>query len=158
MIDFPEINNEKMGGASSFNFIPQYSVSSIPNLSVNVITTPLVLKTGCAWLKGLSLPKSLTFNEVMKESDAGVLYEYTVTGSYPGQTPDLSALFAEMKPQPFVLDVTDNNNQRRLLGTLSNPVQFKYGYSSKDNPSQRPEYTFSFSYTSQKPAPFYLSV
>jgi hypothetical protein len=155
MNNFPEYNCENYGGLSGFNFIPQYAVASMPSCIGNLLSEVLPVKTGFEWFIGLSLYNSLQFTETPKPSDPGDLYEYIVSGIYPGQTTELATLLDEMKGQPFILDIIDNNNQRRLLGSLINPVMFKYAYASKDQVGSRPEYTFSFTWTSQNPAPFY---
>jgi hypothetical protein len=102
----------------------------------------------------VALLKSVKFDEVPKETDSGKLIDYTVSGFYPGHAPDISELFDEMMDQPFMLDTIDNNNQRRLLGNLNNPVSFKFNYSSP--PGGRPGYSFSFMWTSPNPASFYV--
>lgn len=155
MINFPEMNSENMGGCSAFNFIPQYFAESIPLYTGNQLISQVVLKSGCSWLIGLALPQTLKFDENIESSEAGDLYKYIVSGSYAGQASEIALLFDEMKNQPFILDILDNNNKRRLLGSMSNPLIFKFYYSSKDQPGSRPEYAFSFTYSTPKQAPFY---
>lgn len=156
MIDFPEYNLENMGGLSTFNIVPSYSASPLPYYLGSKLTQPVVLKAGAMWTKGVSLLKSLKFEESTKETDAGTLYEYTIGGIYPGNSPEVAELFDEMKNKTFLLDIIDNNNQRRLIGTPSNPVKFKFVFSTKDQPSGRPEYSFTFTNSTPIQAPFYI--
>jgi hypothetical protein len=155
MNNFPEYQFENMGGVSTFKFVPQYWIDSIPIFTGNQLNSAVVLKAGFSWLTGLALPKSLKFDETPEASEAGDLYKYLISGNYVGQSQALAALFDEMRNQPFVLDIIDNNNQRRLLGNLVIPLTFRFSYSSKTQPSDRPDYSFTFGYSTPVPAPFY---
>jgi hypothetical protein len=154
MNNFPEPNLENMGGYSRFNFIPNYQVESF-SPTANTINTALVLKSGAVWFIGAAVFKSLSLEEKTVATAAGDLYKYEFSGVYPGQSAPISELFDEMKAQPLVIDVEDNNGQRRLLGNTKNPCKFSFAFKSKETPSGRPEYTFSFTWESPKPAPFY---
>jgi len=156
MINFPDYNLENMGGNSRFNFIPNYLIDSIPYINGNKIEGIIPIKSGAAWYIGKALVRSLLFEESFQETSAGGIYKYQFNGVYPGQNSNISELFDDMRNQPLVIDITDNNGNRRLIGNLSNPCSFKYTFKSKETPSGRPEYTFSFSWESPKPAPFYI--
>lgn len=155
MNNFPEHNLENMGGCSRFNFIPNYQVESFTPSLANTISTPLVLQSGAVWFIGTAAIKSLSLEEKTVETAAGNLHKYEFSGVYPGQNAAISELFAEMKAQPLIVDIEDNNGLRRILGNTNNPCKFLYSFKTKETPSGRPEYAFSFTWESSKPAPFY---
>jgi hypothetical protein len=155
MQNFPENNLENMGGISSFKFISTASISEIPYALNNVISEPVTLEGGKTWYNGLSLIRSASFEEEQKDTDSGPLYIYKVNGTLPGLSPTVTTLLDELAHVAVVLDVTDNNGNRRLLGNTNNGCKLTYNYKSKDTPSGRPEYNYQFYFETDAPAPFY---
>lgn len=155
MQNFPAYNFENFGGARSFSFIPVTDVASIPFSISSMLTSAVFLKSTKAWYTGLAVLRSLAFNEKLIESNAGKAYEYTISGIYPRQNSTMLSLFDDMARRRFILDIIDNNNERRLVGTVTNGARFTYSYNSGENTNQRPDYNFTFTFRHFKPAPFY---
>lgn len=155
MQNFPAHELENFGGILTFKFIPLYNVVSIPDAVSNIISSAVVLKTDKVWYTGIALLKSKQFEEDTKKTSAGKIKEYKFSGVYPGQSETMDALLDSMENVPMLLDVTDMNNKRRLLGAIGNGVDFIYSYKSGQTPSARPDYSMEFSWTSLKSAQFY---
>lgn len=155
MNSFPENQLENAGGMASFNFVPAYAVSQVPEANDNVITAPVVLNANRQWVKGLFIKNTGAFDENTKDTNGGLTYNYKFTCKYPGTNLELNSTLAEMAQTPIVLDCTDNNGNRRLLGNKNNPLTMQYAFNTKDGFAGRPEYILTFSWLSEKTAPFY---
>lgn len=155
MQNFPSYNFENFGGAKGFNFIPVTDVSEIPYTINKTLNSSVLIKSGKSWYSGLAVLRSLAFSEKVIATNAGIHFEYLISGIYPRQNAEIASLFEDMQRRRFILDITDYNNERRLVGTISNGMRFSFEYQSGENVSQRPDYNFTFSLQDFKPAPFY---
>ncbi len=158
MNNFPEFDMESMGGNSSFKFSPIENIASIPDAINDVITSDVVFKPGCAWYDGLALQNSLDFSEEQKKSDAGESFQTNISGMVPKLTHEYLAQFNEMRRHRFVVQITDNNGNARISGSVLAGMQFAFDQKSKNTPSGTSGFSYSFSLDHEDPSPFLVSV
>jgi len=158
MNNFPEFEMESMGGNSSFKFSPIENIASIPEAINDVMTSDVVFKSGHTWFNGLALQNSLDFSEEQKNSDAGENYQTNIGGMVPKLTHEYLAQFNEMRRHRFVVQITDNNGNARLCGSLTAGMLFTFNQQSKNTPSGTSGFPYNFTLDHEDPSPFLESV
>jgi hypothetical protein len=137
MTNFPDFEFEGLSGGKTFNFIPTHDIDTIPYTIFETIDSDVILITGKTWFTGNSLPRSLDITEEhVPESNT---YKYKVTGRLTGSDSVIMPLFKDMASRSYVLDITDMNGNRRLIGTNENGMDFTW----KRISGKIFEYTFS---------------
>lgn len=154
IIDFPEFDNETMGGNQSFKFIPVNDCASLPTALACVVDENPTPKYGKALLDGLAIIDTLTFLETLEQSAAGVYYKTTIKGKVPQINSGYLALFAEMCTCRHIIIIKDNNGFERMCGTLANGMKFTFNMEIKETPAGSAAIEFLFSSQSIQPSPF----
>jgi hypothetical protein len=144
-----EIN---MGGIKSFRFIPIEMVESIDSNLHSFVFYDITLKAGKTWKDGYSTMEKALVNSVNTESPNGPLWKNELKGFYPKSRWNIEKLFAMLSMSGrFIVDYTDNNGERVLLGTLQNGVKFGYEYTTQDAVKKLHGYNFRFYHDSSLP-------
>jgi hypothetical protein len=152
--DFPEFENESMGGNISFQFIPinnTQSISDAVSCAVAALPTP---KGGKSILDGLAILGTLSFIEKMDETAAGHYYKTEIKGFVPYLSAAYLALFNEMKQARHIVMPTDSNGKVRVCGTLTNGMKFTFDQDTKEAASGANGFSFMFSGQFTEPSPF----
>jgi hypothetical protein len=155
--NFPTMPRFNVAGLlSSFQFIPSYYVSSWPQLNEAVVSNPVPLFDGISFLKGISTLEKLVFEEESAQDVQGTVYNWKITGFYPGDEMDCLSLFSSMsKPWiTYLVVVQDIRRHLRLVGYKA-PLTFNAVYSSGAVPGEAKGYTFTFTGTGLDRAPRY---
>ena len=144
------------GGCSTFSFIPYQNVSQLAvNRESNTITS-ILLEPGFDFFEGYATKGTLRFEEKIKENDAGIHFLTTIRGFYPKLCPQPLAVFSSMTQQHFILKLTDNNLQKRVIGTHLTPLRFTFDQASGRNPADRNGFWFTFSAELLHQSPFLI--
>lgn len=137
-------SGDNLGGNYSFKFIPVGDVDEIPETFEGAVHHAVELKSNTMWFDGECTEHTMSFKDEQRESDHGSYHEKEFTGIVPKDREEMIDLFNRIKDQKFILDITDNNGTRKLVGTLTEPMYLTAGMDSKADPSGRNEYRISF--------------
>lgn len=144
---------DNIAGVASFKFVEAEGVSQLPDPVLSQITTPVTLKAGYAWKTGYGAIDSLQYSEIGKKSDQGINYEAVLAG-FTADSSEIVQLFSEMQGRWFLLDLTDNDNLRRLAGTLALPFLFVSEFDTQTVSGQK-GHKFTFSAILKNKSPIY---
>lgn len=136
--------DENIGGIFLFRFIPTIDVESIPEPINSRITEPITLKSGKRWFNFYATPGSMKFEEEVNNSSHGDYIKAKLTGNTPKGRIEVVSNFNKMLNQTFIIDYTDNNKFRKIVGTLTEPMRFKRIYTTGDKPNTKNSYSFEF--------------
>ncbi|MBS7565102.1 hypothetical protein KHS38_11865 [Mucilaginibacter sp. Bleaf8] len=154
--DFPSIERAYLPGLVSFAFIPSQYIQTLPPVSQGTITQLVKLRSADRFLNGLSVIRKLSFDEEGATDDNGTIYNWKVTGFYPGDDPAAAALFAEMEADHIrhLVIAKDHAGRRRLIG-YNAPLTFTAVFNSGIEPGDAIGYTFTFTGRGKQRAPLY---
>lgn len=156
MNNFTEFDqHETFGGIRTFKFIPVADVSSIPLPVDGIILDAVTLVSGKQWFTGYASRGSLQLDESWEETAAGNVNNVTVKGFYPDITTNMPGVLDEMLPYRYLVQLTDQNGNVRLCGSISEPLGFSFARSTKAAPAERPGYEFRFSGRMKTPCYIY---
>lgn len=144
MKDFAQPDGNNLGGVLTFNFIPVDDVSSFPNLVNNKIVSPITLKTGAMWFKGYSTLEKTKFQEPDDDTPAGTIFKKAFTGFYPKDTEEINILFNQMRNRKFIVDYTDMNHVRKIIGTISEGLKFSSTLNTGEKVADLAGHSFKF--------------
>lgn len=155
MISITEFIGDNIGGLESFQFIPVGDVASIARAKDHVITELVTLDTGKAWLDAYVTLGSLAYSEGKNKTIHGNHYNRSLVGFVPKDTEALAELFDEMGDVRFIIDYTDNNGVRKLIGSLDSPLVFSSQLSTGNDAAARNGHFITFSGNSPHKAYIY---
>lgn len=150
---FPKVTCQtNPGSIREFSYIPIDEVDEVDWNTLSYIVNSISILPGKSWKTGYSTFTKLQVNEPTTETGNGTLFTPELRGFYPGYNWYLEKLFVHLAAGGrFVLDVTDNNGKRYLLGTKENGLKFTWVYNSQDEPKKLPGYTYRFYMESNQP-------
>jgi hypothetical protein len=153
---FPTKAIANMPGIQSFLFSPYQNIASIPPAPGKKIITPVVFKPGYGFLTGYSTPGLMNLVETGAQDANGPIYDWLITGFYPGDDDSIIDLFTNMEIDRYVVLTKDNSGILRLVG-INAPLNFVSVYDSGKEPGTDAKgYTFTFSGQSALRAPRYV--
>ena len=144
MNDINRHEGDNLGGVVSFNFIPVQDVESLTMPIEHRIVEPLQLKTGKYWYCGFATLGTIGFTEESQQTPNGEVYKQKFAAIRPKDDKDISLLLNEMRNQKFIIDYTDANGQRKLIGTTDEPLFFSSVLNTKTSVAGRNEHTLIF--------------
>ncbi len=124
MEDMTVPNGFNMGGIVKYNFILVDDVVSIPEAENGKIAGPVVLVTGGVWSKGYGQRGSTVYSEPEEKTGAGSVFKWLFESVVPKDRTENDVLFYKMRNGGFIIDYTDGNGLRKLIGSKSEPLQF----------------------------------
>lgn len=155
MQDINPPTGDNLGGLASLAFIPVTYIASIPDPVDHEVKEAVVLHPGKQWFNAYATEDTMSFLENSDEDLEGMFFEPKLELFVPKGISVLAALFKEMKLHQYIVDCFDNNNVRRLIGTLDSPLDFKYKYNSRTKTTGLNGYTLTFFGQTIEPAPSY---
>ena len=153
MENFPEFQNENMGGCQKFDYAPLSIINSVPRTVNEKLTDDIAFKTNCDWLTGNAVINTLEFTEEQSPSDSGDYFKTKIVGVVPSLTNDYVALFNKMKQVRHIVRLTDQNGCIRICG-VDGGMKFSYTQGSKKAPSGASGFEFQFTSETAKPSTF----
>jgi hypothetical protein len=155
MNHFPTFNNaDNLGGNQGFSFIPADLVLNIPPTNGGYLDDDPELAEGASFFNGYATAKTLLFDEKEQKSNAGTSYLQKIIGFYPKIIPSVVSLFTQMRNRKFIVKITDSNGLLRLVGTIEQPLEFRFSLSTGNAPVNRNGISFEFYSENEHPAPF----
>lgn len=144
MNDINKHCSDNIGGVYLLKFIPKTDVSSIPATINGKVCEPVILNSGARWYEFYGTEGTKSLKEDQQPSEHGDYFKLKLAGSTPKIRTDVSDIFNEMKDQEFIIDCTDNNGNRRLLGTINEPLRFQFTSDTGNGAANKNAYTFEF--------------
>lgn len=144
MDDINKFTDDNLGGIFLFRFIPIEDIATIPEPLDHEINAPVTLTATARWFDFYGTPGTIELSEDDNQNEAGTYYKKKLTAITPKNRTELDKIFTEMRHRQFVLDVTDNNGIRKLVGSTTEPLKFKCKSSTKSEAAQRNEYAIEF--------------
>lgn len=144
MDDINEYSGDNLGGVIGFKFIPVTDVQSIENPIDHVITTAVVLKTNKRWFSAYATQGTIGYSETSEQTAHGEVFKQQLVAIIPKDDKDKAVLFNKMRNQKFIVDYTDSNGLRKLIGSLEEPLFFSSSANTKTEMSGRNEHSITF--------------
>lgn len=135
---------ENLGGIIKFNFVPIEHVDSIDIPIKGIITQPVSLASGKQWFSGYGTLGSISFTETPEKTNAGELFKRVFTAFCPKDDEEIDTLFNEMRNMQFLLDYTDSNGLRKLIGSIDEPLKFSASLNTKSQMQELAGHSISF--------------
>jgi len=150
MNDFPTYVCDNIPGVKKFEFVPVDEVASVSE--PDGMEVEVTLEVGSVWLEGYSIER-LSYSEEAQETDEGVSYAVKVGGFVPGDDAELMDYFTEARTKRYLVKVTDQNDEERLVGSADVGARFSFAR-KKDNENNG--YSFVFSAIHVDLPPFFV--
>lgn len=148
---FPKRAMFNPGGLTAFYFIPSYSIIGIPDTYNGRVMSSIKTNDGENFYKGYATLDTLKYSEKPTKTENGTYYTQQLTGYYPGDDPNVQALFQEMeRPGHSYLVVFEDMLGKRRLAGLGSKLDFTANYDSENK-----RYAFTFSGDTLEKAPLY---
>lgn len=117
-------DGDNIGGVLRFNFIDVNDVDIIPDPIEGKIIEVVTLKEGKQWYCGYGTLDTIGYTESSEQTSSGTIYKKQFVASCPQDSADNGSLFEENRHKKFILDYTDSNGLRKLVGTIDEPLFF----------------------------------
>lgn len=145
MKDIKEYQNNNLGGLLKFKIIPVEHVSSIDIANNHVIEKPVVLNQGKYWYDVYATLGTIGYSETQKETENGSQFECVLSAVVPKDETINAHNFNTMRNQKFIIDYTDSNGMRKLVGSKEEPLFFKSEFTTKEEVAGRNQHRIIFS-------------
>lgn len=120
-----------MGGIIQMQFIPRAAVEAMGIPSGLTFTGPLTLKPGWRWFTVEMMDKTNFYNEELRDTLNGPLYDITVGGFYPRDDLATLELLEKMSLYYYLVRAMDYEGRWRLVGNFHETLKLtKRSYSS----------------------------
>lgn len=117
---------DNIGGVYLFRIVLSSDVIGIAERFNGKVCEPVTLKAGARWYDFYGTEGTMDLKEDQQENDHGSYFKIKLVASVPKIRTSIDETFEDMKNKKFIVDCIDNNGHRKLLGTISEPLQFKY--------------------------------
>lgn len=144
MNDINQPFGDNLGGVLRFNFIDVNDIESIDVAVNSMVLQAVTLKTAKQWFAGYGTRGSIGYSETPEITNAGTLYKRQFVAFCPKDGPDNDDLFNEMRNKQFIIDYTDGNGLRKLVGSLEEPLFFSATLNTKTNTPELAGHSISF--------------
>jgi len=156
MDNFPDFDGaDNIPGLQGFNFIPFQDVDTIPDADDGLIDSAITLEGGKQWFTGYSTIGTLSYKEIGQKDDNGDYYEKELSGYIPKDSQEIRSLLDEMENYFFIIDYTDNNGNRKIIGSTTEPLSFKSDLNIDAGGDGKNGHNFIFSGSGIKKSYFY---
>lgn len=147
MTDLLFTPSNNIGGSLLLKFAP---VAGIQAMSAPA--TSVQFRTGYRWYAAYGTPGTKGFEEDEEETDNGPVWTVRLTAFLPGDSAERRQALAEMVRHRFVVEVEDNAGLRRRVGSLAEPLQFSYKFTTGEQTADRRGATLTFRGSLTRPA------
>lgn len=156
MNDINKPCEDNLGGIFLIKVIPIQEVQSLLMPVKSAILEPLVTKPLGRWYDIYATIETVKFEEEPIESEQGDHYRAKIIGKVPKDRASVIETINQMTNKQFIIDYTDNNGVRKIVGTLTEPLLFKCNFTTGDKVATKNGYDFEFSGFLLRKSPVYL--
>lgn len=153
--DIDRFENDNLGGINSFKIIEAKHIIGWPPVYAGCIHTAPIIAPGAAWRTIYCTEGTMQLKDDQQPSDHGAYHTKEFSGNTPKDRPEVLELLNHLKDEKFVLDCLDNNGQRKLVGTPSEPLTLVSSADTKNSVPGRNEYKLVFKGDGINKSPFY---
>lgn len=116
-----------MGGNMQLLFVPVEDVFIIPEAEANgIIEDDIELNPDKEYFSIAFTEGTAQNKEPLKEVDAGNFFEQLISFYIAKQRPEVTAALMEMLERKFIVLLKNNNGERKLIGTIAEPLRFEF--------------------------------
>jgi len=144
MEDLNELKNDNIGGIIRFNFIPVQDVQSISTPLNNKVLEPIEVKEYKRWYCAYATRGTMGYTEEQTDTPNGNIFKRKFVAVCPQDSDEMCDTLNLMRNQRFILDYTDANGLRKLVGTIDEPLFFTSTLNTKTDMNGRNEHAISF--------------
>ncbi|OFY87859.1 MAG: hypothetical protein A3F72_03020 [Bacteroidetes bacterium RIFCSPLOWO2_12_FULL_35_15] len=144
MDDITLFEDDNLGGIIRFKIAKADDVESIDDAIDGAITTEITLKANCRWYEVYATLGTIGYAEPTEDTNSGTVYKRNISAFSPKDTIEKTKIFNEMRNGKFIVDYTDSNKLRKIIGSIEEPVRFKYSLNTKSNIPELAGYNISF--------------
>lgn len=155
MEDIARHLGDNLGGINSFRYIPISEVLYLSEAIEGKVCEPLTIKAPGRWYDFYATEGTMGFNEVKENSPHGDFYKVRLSGFVPKDRPELIHALNKMRNQKFIIDYTDNNGLRKIIGTIDEPLRLKHSFDTGADVPNRAGTSFEFYGDLRFPSPVY---
>ena len=148
-------SGENLAGFELLEFAPVDNISDIPDQKDGEITSAISFLVISQMYTIYAKKGSIQFEEQSSSDKAGNYFNVTVRCVVPKLTSTQLANLQSMERRLYVVKAKDNNGTYRLIGTLEEPLRFKYNPAQRENPGDVAGFTLEFFGKLSSSAPFY---
>lgn len=153
--NFPAKPAYNLGGYTSFKFSPYQFIYDFPLIAAGAAASAIVFTAGYTWHEGYATQETLSYTEEPQSDDGGQIYNITISGFVPGESPQLVDLVESMALDRYVLLIRDSSGQLRLAGSAEAPLDFSASFGSGAARQDLKGFNIKFSGQSKRRAPGY---
>ena len=128
---------DNLGGLLKIWAVPT-SVYSVNGKTVTISSTDNIYEIYCT-------PESMVFSEPSEKTDAGTLYNTSVSGFIPKDSKEVLDAINDMERKPYIIIFMDGNGNYKAAGTANEPLCISDNLNSGQQTSDRPGHQFEFS-------------
>ena len=154
-MDIEKHTGDNLGGNYRIKYAFVEDIAEIPEPHAGAIHSEVVMKAGTRWYEVYCTEASMQFKDAQEDSEHGASFVKELTGFVPKEREELNEALDALKNRRCVLDVIDNNNTRKLVGTISEPLYFSSSSDSKESTSGRNGTAISWKGPGTKKSPIY---
>ena len=125
MKDIVKHCDDNLGGIYVYRVAIVDDIQSMSEPIDGKVLEPIVLKTGKVFYDIYATEGSTKFSEDSTESSHGDYYKAKLSSFVPKDRTEVTDTLNKMANKKFIIDYTDNNSHRKLIGTIANPMQFR---------------------------------
>lgn len=134
-----------LGGIIEMQFIPRVAIASMGIPSGLSFTGPLTLKSGWRWYKLEMMDKTNFYNEDLRTTANGDLYDIAVGGFYPKDNLATLELLERMARYYYLARVRDYEGRWRIVGNINETLKLTKRAYSSTTPDNRVGFILEFS-------------
>ena len=150
-------NEDNTGSLAKFWFIPVSDVVSIPAAVDYVIPSSIIVQEGKNWYTANVTQDTPGFEDKETTFKGAKGRSISLVGFVPGHHSALSKLFRAMELIRFLVLAEDQEGNQRLLGSIENPMRFKFSFDTGNKTSSSKGYQITFFQTAKQSPYFYTS-
>ncbi|GAB3550632.1 hypothetical protein [Spirosoma fluminis] len=153
MMDLLFSGGNNVGGNYLIRFTPVVGIQAMPTPATNGPTTPATFYSGYRWFDCYGTEGTKAFSEDEQTTDNGPIWNVTVNAFLPGDSAERRQQLAELVRHRFVVEIIDNNGQRRRVGSKLENLELSYEFKTGAAAGDRQGATLSFKGQLTQPAP-----
>lgn len=151
------LKDENISGLAYLDFAPVADVVSIDRPWQQEISSAINFAPTKSFYRLAFSMESGKFSAPEEKSSSGSIHKAEVIGFTPKMQRATSDLFSEMRENLFVVVATDHNGNKRLVGTLKEPMRFSFAESTEAAYGVRQGYAWAFRRDLMDPPPYYTA-
>ncbi len=144
MEDINKHCDDNLGGVFLLNFIPVKEVASLAAPVDNKVCEALVTTATGRWRACYGTEGTIKFTEDLQEDPNGDFHKVKLMLFTPKDRTELSNTLNLMRNKKFIVEYTDNNNHRKIIGTPDEPLSFRYSLDTGNAVPSRNGYALEF--------------